>query len=203
MKEVTAKANDCLISIALENGLPIEDVQNENQELIDLRGLPNCLLKGDKVLLPKIQNSNTLKVNQHHVLTLTSDKYLLPIRIVDSELNPLSDIPVKLAHLEASVALTENTDSEGIARFTLPISCSKGLISYEVNEQTIIRPFYCGSLAPANLEYGTQQRLKNLYPNAEIKLTAKQSNSEQLLASIAEEFDTTIDDIRTTLEGEC
>lgn len=125
--------------------------------------------------------------------------YRLPIRIVDGGLQPLSGIEVKCAHLHDPFPMTATTNGDGLAVFTLPRKVKQGLISFEQNGQTQVRPFHAGTLAPSDVEAGWQQRLVNLSATARLPGKKETRAAEQVVQALSEELNTPESTLTDTL----
>ncbi|WP_169579624.1 contractile injection system protein, VgrG/Pvc8 family [Saccharospirillum impatiens] len=125
--------------------------------------------------------------------------YRLPIRIVDGSLQPLPGIEVKCAHLHNSEPLTATTNSDGLAVFTVPNKVKRGLISYEHNGQTRVRPFHAGTLAPSDVEVGKKQRLTNLSATARLPGKKDARAAEQVFQALSDELNTQESNVTDTL----
>jgi hypothetical protein len=195
--------DQCLVSLALECETSLEELSSANEALLEQRQLGNSIVTGDEVILPDESTTGvTLKLNQHHVISITPIMFQLPFRLVNEQFEPISGVEVTLAYLGATQALKKNTDADGIVRFKLPLSCEKGLITYQHNDRRVVRTFYLGKLLPPNWESGKKQRLNNLSGEARLNLQSPEPMGTEVIQALAVETGKTEQEIDDWLTGQ-
>jgi len=204
MPKHTLKYDECINTLANEYGVTPDAIINhpENSELLKNRQILACLAPGDELTIPDAKLKE-LVVSDTNYLTVEDNTYLLPIRLLDQQVNPVPGIEIRCACVELENHLTSTTNGEGIATFEIPENCRDGLLAYQWEGKIIYRPFKAGTLLPPEQEQGMQQRLCNLH-QAPFVLNSNGKNAPNVHAHIeafAEECDKSEEDFIKILVG--
>jgi len=196
----TKQQTECLISVALNAGVSIDEVKQANKTLLQDRPLGNCLQKGDVISIPASAPAQPLKLNAHNQIVVTKKQYRLPLTLLDHHLNPVEGVEVRCVHLNSPTPLKSTTNSEGIVFFDLPLSCEKGLIAYIYDNKEVIRTFSVGTLTSPNTDAGVKQRIDNI--SCRTHRSKLDSNGcQNVIDALADKLDTSSETILDTLTG--
>ena len=169
MPTKTVRYDECLVSIAIENGVSPEDLKRmpENQTVLNDRSSAVCLSPGDEITLPEqVPAGRALTLNGHTVLKVRRPLFRLAITLLNERADPLKNQAVRFVWSDDTKPLHGTTNGRGIVHFELPLDCCGGLLGYEYRGDVIFQPITIGTLRPFEDPVGKVQRLCALYGQA-------------------------------------
>jgi len=186
---------ECLTTLANEYGVDAWSIwdSSDNQELVEQRQHPGCLQPGDELEIPTDTAGQSLTLNAHNVVVVSDSEYRLPIKVLDARNQPLSGIKVQCVWITSDnlvERLEASTNGNGIARFRLPMDCTRGMLAYEHESRLRLNVFDVGALLPGETTAGLGQRLGNLWgrPLA-VSADRGECDPEALITAYADEID--------------
>lgn len=158
----TAKANDCMSSIADLYGFFWKTLwfHSQNQALRRLRKNPNVLLENDQVWIPAKQTRwESKNTDARHKFVLLGVPTKFRIRFADSG-KPRANVPYVLT-VDGAI-FTGSTDSNGKIEHAIPPNAQQGTLVLGQGDQTEIFNLDLGALAPVSEPAGAIARIRSL-----------------------------------------
>lgn len=163
VRKHTIEPGECLNSLAAEFGCAVQDIRKleGNEELMAKRPHSGCFNPGDQIYIPQPNGKFTINDGEELELVVGEGSFDLPVRLLDNNLEPLSDIVVKCIGSGMEEPLEAVTDTTGQVIFSLPLSADKGMISYRVAGKPRVEAFRVGHSKPYSEIEGKLQALNN------------------------------------------
>lgn len=159
----TIAPGECLNSLAAEFGCSVDDIREleGNEELMEKRPHSGCFNPGDQVYIPQPNGEFTINDGEELELVVGEGSFDLPIRLLDNNLDPLSDVIVQCIGTDMESPIEQVTDSTGEVIFSLPLSVKEGMLAYQSNGRQQVQAFRVGHTLAYTEENGKRQALDN------------------------------------------
>ncbi|MEM7159348.1 MAG: peptidoglycan-binding protein [Myxococcota bacterium] len=166
MPRYTARARDCIHSIAAQAKVPWEKIWDDpaNKHLREQGRTPECLEDGDTVTVPDIElRWHDAAVDQRHRFRVQRRSVEVHVQLLDTKGEPLAD---RAYEIECEGATIEGTtDGDGMVITAVPARTREARLRVPAQSEDEHERTYeleVGALDPVSTIQGAQARLRNL-----------------------------------------
>ncbi len=156
------RENECILGIAVENGLFWQTVWNHprNAELKKKRSDPNLLLEGDEVFVPDLREKQEIcATEQKHCFRKKGVPVLFRLRLLEND-EPQVDVPYIL-NIDG-ILYKGRSDGEGIIEVAVPPVPKEGILTLGEGDEAEEIQVALGGADPIGDVEGVRKRLFNL-----------------------------------------
>lgn len=169
----TIAQGECILTIAkkygFSNWMHIAGAP-ENKELMDKRGDPTCLMPGDKITIPDLnEKSEVIATGKKHTFKVNTVKAWFNMTLIDEADAPIPDTKYTLEIESHGIKVEGTSDGDGAIKEKIPVDAKEGVLTVVYDDEELKIQVMFGHKNPITEVSGKKSRLRDLgYYDGEI-----------------------------------